>query len=577
MKNKECLMKKKVLSMMLLASTLALAACGGGKDSGGSKGPQDPLDLGPDFDANYYPNKEDNKVASIVEGVSGKMTIDVALNWEGTEKAWQVLEKEYERLCGNAVDVKLITGLDTAGYTDRLRLEETNTKTTWDIVQGNLMNNLDDHSMNLRNYFYNTNPYAGNRVWADVLEESAYNVDGSGSTENTFLLNTENLSTAWFVNTRATTRAGIADTTPETWEELISMLDSLKNAGYKYPLGLSLTRDSINASQFAWLLRIYGDYYYRQQYQYTSKSYDSVNRVDPNFTYSKTSQNQESSSFYTFSFSRALSMMLDEECEYYCGPNSDVYKDFVSQFLKLKNYIRPTAYEKSFNEVRESFMAQQDGNNGDEAPQIMLDYTGSGLAFLNANALKNNLDFFDYPTMENEYVESGTLTRDVGGSGGYLSILKYGCNTNNRQLKLNKDFLQFVLSPYGQTLYYQALQRNNISPKGLTTVKSNLVVIPDEWSEFFETDKISFTGLADNNKFINAGVMSFFNNSNVASKSVELWQKIFDSRESITVNQFTFQWFNSLLSNWPTVASEKGWDQEAYFSRNFNNPNTIPD
>ena len=563
-------MKGKVFSVMCLLATLAIAGCS--KSEGGkSKGPQDPLDLGPEFNENYYPNKEHNKVASIVDGTSG-MKIDVAINFEGTENAWQALANEYERLCGGIVSVKLVTGLDTAGYTERLRVEEANPRTDWDIVQGNLMYDPDHHCQNLRQTIFTANPYAGNRVWADVLEERAYTTDVSGSTDFTYLLNSENLSTAWFVNTAATTRAGIENTTPSTWEDLITMLEALKTAGYKYPLGLSLTKDGINASQFAWLLRIYGDYYYRQQYTYTSKTYNASTRTDSRFTYNKTAENQEGSGSYSFSFNRALCIMLDDASEYYCGANSDLYKDFITQFSKITKYVKPSAYQLSFNQVRESFIAQADGNNGDEAPQIMLDYTGSGLSFLSAPKLKNNLDFFDYPTMESEYVEEGTLTRDVGGNGGYLALLNY---QNSKQIKLNKDFLQFVLSPYGQTLYYQALRKNNISPKGLTTVKNELVVIPDEWVGFFQTEKIKFTGLADNNNLINVGVMSFFSNSKVSLKSVELWQKLF--LKEITVDSFASQWHYSLLSNWPTVATEHGWNQDSYSSSHYADPNYIGD
>ena len=270
-------MKKTLLPLAIILSMVSLAGCnqnnnGGGGEGGGSYTAQDPLDLGPDFKFEYYPKKEQNKVASIIEGASGKMKIDVALNFEGTADAWQVLADEYERLCGGAVDVNIIKNLDTAGYTERLRIEENNAKTDWDIVQGNLMYSAGEHCQNLRQTINTQNPYAGNKIWADFLQNRAYETEVSSSSDTTYLLNTENLSTAWFVNTAATTKAGITNPNPETWEDLIDMLDRLQQAGYKYPLGLSLTKDGIAASQFSWLLRIYGDYYYRQKYALTSKT-----------------------------------------------------------------------------------------------------------------------------------------------------------------------------------------------------------------------------------------------------------------------------------------------------------------
>ena len=573
-------MKKALLINAIAIGGLLLTGCSifGNKENNNNNSntgePNDALDLGSAFNAAYYPKKEHNKVASIVEGSDSKMKIDVALNFEGTAEAWKVLANEYVRLCGGIVDVNIISDLDTAGYTERLRIEEANPKTDWDIVQGNLMYDLSAHCLNLRTTINSTNPYAGNKIWADFLEDKAYITDVSGSTDFTYLLNSENLSTAWFINTDATTKAGITDPNPETWEQLIDILEKLQLAGYKYPLGLSLTKDGINASQFSWLLRVYGDYYYRQKYKYTSKTYNRLSNSDDKFTYDKAAENQEASSSFTFSYNRALAIMLDKGAgDLYCGPTSDIYLDFLTQFQKLAKYVKPSAYQQSFIDVRSSFMAQKDGG-GKEAPQIMLDYTGSGLSFIDAEALKGHVDFFDYPTIESAYVESGTLTRDVGGNGGYLAVLN--CH-NRRQTNLNKDFLEFVLSPYGQTIYYKALRENNLSPKGLTTVQNDLVLIPDEWVDFFQTDKISFTGLADNNKFIDIGVVNFFSSSKVSERSVELWQQLLTTVNPITVETFAERWESSLSTNWPTVAGEHNWRTDSKDFANFDTPDYISD
>lgn len=569
-------MKKRILPIVLLMSIFAVSGCG--KSNGEPNGeetpePADPLDLGAGFNAEYYPNKADNKVASIVAKSTSKMKIDVALDYDGTEEGWQALANEYMRLCGNIVEVKLVTGLDTRSYTERLRNEEINPKTDWDIVQGNLLNSLDSHCLNLADTIRSSkNPYAGNKPWVDVIEEAAYVTDISGSTDYTYLLNTESLSTAWFINTKTAQTAGISNLNPQNWNELIEILEKYQQAGYKYPLGLSLNSDSITASQFSWLLRIYGDYYYRQEYKYTSKTFDPKTELDETFTYDKTSENQEAYSTFSFSYNRALCIMLDESSPYYCGANSNVYKDFLTQLSRLAKYIRPSAYSQTFNDVRTSFMAQKDGNNGDEAPQIMLDYTGSGLAFLNAEALKSNMDFFDYPTINSDYVEAGTLTRDVGGNGGYLSLLNYA---NKRQQDLNKDFLKFVLSPYGQTIYYKALEKAGTSPKGLTTVKNDLVIIPNAWKDFFQTDKITFTGLADMNNMTGLGVISFQNVSKVSMQSVSLWQSLLRTENQRTVDSFATDWHYCLQSNWKSVASMHNWKEDSWEVKNYANPNYI--
>ena len=180
----------------------------------------------------------------------------------------------------------------SASYTERIRNEEVNPNTDWDIVQGNLLNDLDSHCYNLADVIKSSkNPYAGNHPWTDVIEEEAYVTDVTGSTDYTYLLNTESLSTSWFINTRTAQEAGITTMNPNTWDGLLDVLDKYQEAGYKYPLGLALDSDSINNSQFSWLLRIYGDYFFRQSYKYTSKTFNPLTDTDSVFTYDKEEEN----------------------------------------------------------------------------------------------------------------------------------------------------------------------------------------------------------------------------------------------------------------------------------------------
>ena len=566
-------MKRKVMfiPMCALIASLPLFGCNKSNGGGGSGVPANPIDLGPDFDEDYYPNPEENNVKQIV-GNKKNMTIDIAINFEGKEDAWAAVAREYERLCGGIVDVRLVTGLDTNAYTERLRNEEMNPNTDWDIVQGNLMNDAESHAINMRTAVQSRNPYAGNKMWVDMLEEEAYITDKSGSNEKCYFLNSENLSTAWFVNTAACTKAGIEFTAPQTWDDLINMLEAFKQAGYKYPMGLSLTKDGISASQFSWLLRVYGDYFYRDNYQHITKTFNPLDGSDARFTYDKTSENPEASSGFSYSINRILATMLDSSCDYFVGPTSDRYAEFISQIGRLAKYIKPSAYSLSFNEVRTSFMSQTDGNNGDEAPQIMLDYSGEGLAFLNANKLKNNLDYFDYPTIVSDEVPTGTLTRDVGGNGGYLSLLSYH---GKQQLDLNKDFLKYFLSPYGQSIYYKALSSRGLAPQGITTVKNNLVIIPDTWVDFFRSDKISFTGLADNNPHLNYGAYRLLNNTRVENKVVESWQNFMKPTGAISVNKFGSDMLATFIASFSEIASQYSWPSDGYSATHFNNPDYI--
>ena len=124
----------------LSAFTFSLTGCGGGKIDPGSSSESvssgesssentgevtvdnpirvDPLDLGADFNSDYYPKKEN------IEQRTGK--IDVVIVFEGTKVGWQALADEYMRLHSRAVSVRLDTNYSSGTYSDALKYEITN-------------------------------------------------------------------------------------------------------------------------------------------------------------------------------------------------------------------------------------------------------------------------------------------------------------------------------------------------------------------------------------------------------------------------------------------------------------------
>ena len=472
------MMKKKFVTALsvCMASAFALAGCGGGNtnhnnsSNSGTAGmiTATPLTVN-GLAAEYIP---DTTKIKQLEG-----SIDVAIVFDGSEKGWEALAMEYERLHNGAVFVNLNTNLSASGYKDVLNYEVASKKTEWDIVQGNLIqyNALTANCVNMYSAVYKQNAYAGaKKVWSTVLNREACVTGSTGSDTSTYILNTENLQTAWFVNKTAMTEAGVSEL-PKTWDELIDLCAKMEAVGYKNPLGISLDAESVDSNQFTWLLRVYGDYYYRNEYN--KIMYDASYEVD------LSAEDPESDSGYNVQETKFYNLVLDETSQYYVGAHSAKYKDFISQFKKMEPYLHPDVLQKSQSDFRNIFRSQ---NAGKDSPQIILDYAGRGLSF--AGSDKIDMDFFDYPIMESEFVdEEKTLMRDVGGSGGYLSIISH----DSKQDELNLDFLKFVLSPYGQSIYYEALSKTEFSPNGMTTVKNETVVVPQAWSEYFATDKIS--------------------------------------------------------------------------------------
>jgi hypothetical protein len=127
--------------------------------------------------------------------------------------------------------------------------------------------------------------------------------------------------------------------------------------------------------------------------------------------------------------------------------------------------------------------------------------------------------------------------------------------------------MKFFMSPYGQTIYYKALEeKTGIAPKGLTTVYNDLVVIPETWKGFFATDKISFTGLADNNPFVGNFVRSLGYQWRTTDLFPTLWQQYLTGRGDNTINetQFGAQWQDTMMEDWAKHCYDNSWNVNCY-------------
>ncbi len=554
---------KKINAIFALCATtiLALTGCNTKKDDPkGNTGniTADPLtDLG--LDEKYLPVKESIKLRS------GK--INVCLEYEGTEEGWEALADEYSRLHSDQVVVNIKQ--PTGSYVDYIK----NQQKDLDIVQGNYFTDVENRCQNLYSYLNKENGYCGKEgedvlYWQEVLEEEAY----SSSSNSLYMINSENLQTCWFVNTTAMKDAVAHGYTkvdannnplnPETWDELIELATAMKSAGYTNPIGLSLDSTSCQSNQFTWLLRVYGDYYFRNEYKHI------VN--NPNFVYDPTKKNIEEGLNFSYKDTTLFNAILDDtqgDSAYadlypnYVGPKSAKHQEFFEQFHKLRGLLQTDAATQSQEQIRTRFQAQSDKS----APQIMLDYAGEGLIFAKSAKLTNNIDFFDYPKMvsEGNYIDEGTIVRDVGGSGGYLSAY---AKSNDAQNQLNADFLKFVLSPYGQTIYYNAISKTTFAPKGLTTVKTNMVVVPSEWQSYFTTDKISFNGLVDKNPFVFNMTVGLGSRSETKNALPTLWQSYLVNTGSDEKNtaQAVEYWYNKLYEAWESYCDAHQLNKTSY-------------
>ena len=532
-----------------------------------------------------YPNLA--RMDSVGTDFSGGV-IDVDLVFGKTLPGWQAVARAYEKI-QTGVSVNLNEHSDGT-YSDDVTNAVTNSSNDWDIFQGNRVANPATSAINLSSQVYSENHYAGietdpdeedeegiSKMWQTVLERDAYITDKSGSNTACYIMNSESLSTAWFVNQTAFDKAvekgyrnseGKAET-PITWDDLISLCEKMSEAGYRYPLGLAGNSASVNESQVAWLFRIYGDQYYRELYPEINVQEGDAAYSDTakEFNFSLTDPQPESDRGYNPSISRMWNAILDENNEYnadkngltYAGAMSDKFACLIENFYRLRPYLPSDFATKKFEDARDEFLSFKD----DSAPVILLDYTGFGLTF-GTEDRGFGIDFFDYPAMicrhETKHVNTD-FVRDVGGNGGYLSVMNHG--KDDFQNELNVDFIKFFMSPYGQSIYYNALLAQNIAPDGLSTVKD--FAIPASWKQFFESDKISFNGLCDVNWFNNNFIYHVNGSSDSRKAHLDVVQnllatKTYDSAEAAVLD-FQTTWDAAVRKGFDSLCETMRWSK----------------
>jgi hypothetical protein len=87
---------------------------------------------------------------------------------------------------------------------------------------------------------------------------------------------------------------------------------------------------------------------------------------------------------------------------------------------------------------------------------------------------------------------------------------------------------------------------------GMTTVKNDLVVIPEAWNSFFQTDKISFNGTVDGNPYLSYLIRGFDNGESTTQTLITNWQKYLTGTgyDAMDINEFSTNWEYALEQDW---------------------------
>ncbi len=395
------------------------------------------------------------------------------------------------------------------------------------IMQGNYVKNY------LKNYGYNfqsgildeVNPYAGTGedgegiVWSDVMSDQLMEIGA----QSVNLLVSQETVTGIFINTSALVEAGYVDAAgnaklPTTWNEMMDACEMLKKAGYTAPFAIG----SMTGQPMEWMIKIYADQFYRDLLDDVQQQVGDYNykQAAADFDFSLTAIQPEYESKYNINTMRVYNALLNKASDspYYVGAQSDKFACFMSNFLKMSDYLSPTFAEESITNMQQNFMA-----GAKDSPVFMPSYLGFGVSLMNTEGVDFQWDVVDYLPMECtcdvacnknggcDHVDNDathnectkhcrtTLTRDVGGYGGYIGLYTYG--KTEEQVELYLDFIQFFLSPYGQSCFYYGLEQGGGSPKATSGIYGT--VAPASWESFFDSaSKVVFSGRAAENPFV---------------------------------------------------------------------------
>ncbi|MFQ7035203.1 MAG: ABC transporter substrate-binding protein [Candidatus Borkfalkia sp.] len=272
------------------------------------------------------------------------------------------------------------------------------------------------------------------------------------------------------------------------WDDLIAACEILQQGGV-IPLAIGGDYASFWSWQFGWLYRVYTDQYFRDMEELVVAQpgdylYDE--ELQTSWFFDKEDKFNDTEDGYIVNKIRLAKLVEDGEI----GPAHPKFQDMIKNLSRLvPAFVPPNFTSLKPDDAVKYFL------RGEAAIYIdlMSFYAGIERTFEDTGVEKFEVGVFQYPPMvsHTQGVDVGVdYTRDTGGaSGNYGVIYK-----NKKQSDLAMDFLMFLISPRGQTLYLETMARENIAPQGISLVKD--VTMPEQWVGKYD---IEFSGSADSN------------------------------------------------------------------------------
>lgn len=400
------------------------------------------------------------------------------------------------------VTVKLVTSTGS-GYSEQVRaLAATEDKSQVSIVRVSQISQYygTDKVVDFTDYLEEENEYAEGSpsydgTWKSVLEEDANPIEGKAYTIPA--LSYESNYTVCFYDKRAMNALmDDPDYAPETWKDLLDLLEKAKNDGYKSPLGLSFTPSSCAGIFMGWFIKMYADQYFRDfiDEAHSQEGDYSYIAADKNWNYEtgKNDPDFDRTGVYTSNLNRTIDtffnnadfkvtsarfaeMMknfkdlaqyssnmtddrstilgLDETTNYWNDQTGVGGSASGSSLLQKNVFLRPARLDSVFDYITRYALDKVQNNNGDVA-----------------GIISQRFGWFELPAMPGGTGAGAPAADNVRSLGGPVNELGIIDNGDKKAVEAAVDFLKFVLSPQGQNIRYETYVAN-----GYTTVMPSLV------------------------------------------------------------------------------------------------------
>jgi raffinose/stachyose/melibiose transport system substrate-binding protein len=353
-----------------------------------------------------------------------------------------------------------------------------------DLVVSNEVASLHENKsfVDMYPFFEKDNPYTGKK-WKESLDLDAMgiNLSGIGADDHLYMLNFESVQIVWVYNKEIFAKGGVNEA-PETFNELISAFEKIKEAGYT-PLALAGNSNSMWSGQAGWLVRIYADQYMRDSVNIIrsqEQDYTYLPEVDDVWTYDVNNPYNDSNSQVTKNDLRVYKAIQDKEGPYKVEGNPK-WSAFMENLKTLFQYTPDGFFGVNDEQAYSLFLtgkaATMMGTPGSYW-QLPKDFADEAKTGAQGGVTPFDYGFFNMPSMEGPEVMAPARTIHIP-IGFYSFVAK-----DAKQTELDMDFMMYLTSPEGYKVYLTAIQNSaDAALAGAPALKD--IVLPDEMAAAF--------------------------------------------------------------------------------------------